>query len=410
MIIQPRTPRLVIIEMKNLTTDGHFYTQIPALQSLFPDYETHLVTNQNYDGWLGAATALVMRRELRNARYHFDLQYAKIPRRLQAILKLIARRKLFSRQKTAYAMHLMKIHSELNLCASDLVIVPTANFIDICSLIRFAKYLSDDAPKLVLRILDPKVGINSEQVKKRFVNAVCDQLPRQIKLFTETEEMAAHINKRCFLEVEGGFYMPGAVSRVKIDALSSPSDDKIRIGVFGSPRAEKGSHLIVPIIRELVKRVGADSKCKIEFLIQGAESDFCKGGPFEEIDFVLEGQNQVTYRHLPISMNTEKYEAMFGRAQIILLPYDKDVYDLRGSGVVQDALMSKQAIVYSKGMAMQRFLSFGNAFSATSASEFADAIQNVINSPEEIRHATETALVSYTEHIKNHPLVMFMKS
>jgi len=386
--------KLLIVERSLISNRGHHHTQIGALKSVFPQAEVHIVAGEGYDGFLGEAVALIPDKNFKISRLRAKHLHGSLRQRLRVSLKmLLARRRQLA--ASAYGQELLDICSRLRMSRGDMIIIPTADLDSLESAVDFSKRMGGAAPIVALRFLSPTMGENNPRFFDRRLNAVAAYLPPNVKLFTETEEMAEFFISRYRLPVTGGFFLPCSVGFSEANHSSQRQGKTFRVGVLGAPRSEKGSHRIPSIVRATAERCAAEGLHPIEFILQGSTKDFAASGVYGELtDFGIDGGVRVK----PVNdrLSPDEFKKMFESLDAVLLPYDISVYGLQGSGVIQDALLAQKPIIYSKGMAMQRLLSYGNACNAETNEEFAVAIIKVSNDCEDFTVGAAEAAACYT--------------
>jgi glycosyltransferase involved in cell wall biosynthesis len=176
------------------------------------------------------------------------------------------------------------------------------------------------------------LGCGSRQEKNRFA--------------TETEQLS-----ECLTALSG---VPFETLPQPVEAGGgSPRDREpdsrapITVGSFGPPREEKGSHLLIKAIAELV----ADNQVQnVRFVVQWTEDFICASGERATIPTDLRVSEQ--FRAIEHYFAPGEYESLLEETDAIVLPYGAN-YDLRGSRVVIDALVQGIPIAVTKGSSMQ---------------------------------------------------------
>jgi hypothetical protein len=96
-------------------------------------------------------------------------------------------------------------------------------------------------------------------------------------------------------------------------------------------------------------------------------------------------------------LSPQEFKRLFASVDAILLPYDASLYNLQGSGVIQDAVAARKPIIYTNGMSMLSFLDHGNGLAAETDQDFAEAIMRVASDPSAFREGTARA-AAYLQH------------
>lgn len=394
--------KLLIVERSLISNRGHHHTQIGALRSVFPNAEVHFVAGEGYDGFLGTAAGLIPEKNFKLSRLRAKRLHGSLRQRLRVSLKmlLLGQRQLFP---SAYGQELCDTGSRLMMSRSDMIVIPTADLDSLESAVDFSKRVGGAAPTVALRFLSPTMGEHSPRFLESRLGAVVADLPPNVKLFTETEEMAAFFSSRYRLPVTGGFFLPCSVGFAQDNHGAHRDRNTFRVGVLGAPRSEKGSRRIPSIIHSTAERCAAEGLHPIEFIVQGSTKDFAADGVYGGLaDFTNDGSVRV--EQVGDRLSPDEFKKMFESLDAVLLPYDVSVYGLQGSGVIQDAVLAKKLLIHSNGMAMKSFLSHGNALSAVTDQEFADAIVAAAKDPSQLADGVSLARHYYLERLKTLPI------
>ncbi|UIK08730.1 hypothetical protein [Neorhizobium galegae] len=390
MVIERERRTLVIVERKLAQNRGHYHTQITALRTMLPNYETALITGEAYDGFLGISAATLATSSLKGQKLRSRLRHGNPLERVGALLALLRKGLMFNMPVSAYGRQFAEVVTNLKLDQSDLIIVPTADLDTLESSVDLHHILGDAAPRVILRFLNAELGDRNDGVRSARLREVQAKLPKRVLLFTETEELADHLRKEFNIPVAGGFYLPCSVP-----IADSPEErvlnGRFRIGVFGEPRLEKGSSRIPGITTALAQKAAAGSAGPFEIVVQGAAADFQKHGVYEAL-----AEHQASGRAVVVSphdnrLSPQEFARLFASVDAILLPYDTSLYNLQGSGVIQDAVAARKPIIYTKGMSMMSFLDHGNGLAAETDQDFAEAIMRVASDPLTFREGTARA-------------------
>lgn len=383
--------KLLIVERSLISNRGHHHTQIGALKSVFPQAEIHIVAGEGYDGFLGEAVGLIPDKNFKLSRLRAKRRHGSLRQRLRVSLKmLLAGHKQLA--TSAYGQELLDTCSRLKMSRKDMIIIPTADLDSLESAVDFSRRMGGAAPTVALRFLSPTMGENSPRFFESRLSAVVSDLPPNVKLFTETVEMAAFFNSRYRLPVTGGFFLPCSVDFAENDHRARRDGGTFRVGVLGAPRSEKGSQRIPSIVRIIAERGAAEGQNPIEFVVQGSAKDFSPNGVYGAL-----GDLTAAVRVEAVSdrLSPDEFKKMFESLDAVLLPYDVSVYGLQGSGVIQDAVLAQKLIIYSKGMAMKEVLKWGNAIDASTDLQFAEAILKTMDVIHAFRSAAAIAAHFY---------------
>lgn len=399
--------KLVIVERKLVRNRGHQHTQIGALQKMLPGHDLHLVTGEDYDGFLGEATARISARSRELSRLRWRIGNGSLRQKIDAVFRAALSGQFLSLPKTPYGRELSQVCDNLDLNTRDLLIVPSADLEALESACQLVDERKDRSPRLVLRFLDPELGEHKTARREERLGVLSEILSRKsnLSLFCETEEMAAHLNVQYGLDVQGGFYLPCSFDpALPPEVPTTAKSDLFRVGLFGAPRPGKGYERIGGItdcLRELLKQKTASKP--IEIILQGSERDFAENGAYNFVQEMPEESGILFSRHSD-RLDPDTFIKLFLSADLILLPYDTDVYGLQGSGIIQDAISTEKVIVHSKGIAMKQLLSGGNAHAASSDAGFAKAINDVVTTRSKNLRVCRDARLHYLNILKNNIL------
>ncbi len=392
--------KLLIVERSLISNRGHHHTQIGALRSVFPQAEIHIVAGEGYDGFLGEAVGLIPDKNFKLSRLRAKRLYGSLRQRLRVSLKmLLAGHKQLA--TSAYGQDLLDTCSRLKMSREDMIIIPTADLDSLESAVDFSRRMGGAAPTVALRFLSATMGENSPRFFENRLNSVVADLPPNVKLFTETEEMATFFSSCYGLPVTGGFFLPCSVGVADDDRRARHDRGAFRVGVLGAPRSEKGSHRIPSIVRITAERCAANGSNPIEFVVQGSAKDFSPTGVYSGLTDL---KGTVRVEAVSDRLSPDEFKRMFGSLDAVLIPYDVFVYGLQGSGVIQDAVLAKKLLIHSNGMAMKSILSHGNALSAATDQEFADAVMTGAQDSSQWADGVSHAWHYYREHLKMLPI------
>lgn len=374
--------KLVIVERKLVRNRGHQHTQINALRKMLPEHDLHLVTGEDYDGFLGEATARIstLCRDL--YKLHWRIRYGSFRQKVDAFTRALACGKVLSLPASPYGELLSQTCDLLEMSERDLVVIPSADLEALESACWFTENRSGRTPRFVLRFLDAELGEHKTSRRRKRLKVLSDALSgkNNLALYCETEEMATHLNTQYGLDVQGGFYLPCSFDpALPPEGPARAKSAPIRVGLFGAPRPGKGYERIGGIIdclRDLLRQKPTTNP--IEIVLQGSERDFAENGAYNFASEMNEEDSGVHVSRHSDRLDPDTFIKLFLSADLILLPYDTNVYGLQGSGIIQDAVATEKVIVHSEGIAMKQLLSSGNAHAASSDVDFAKTIYDVV--------------------------------
>jgi hypothetical protein len=143
--------------------------------------------------------------------------------------------------------------------------------------------------------------------------------------------------------------------------LTAPSSmlDAFTLYVAGQARSDKGHHLVAAVVRALSTKLKG-GHLHVRLRIHGE---------------AVAGSPAVTVERLPAHVPDSAYVKNWQQAHGALLLHDPKVYELRGSGVVCDAVASGRPFIHLSGTSLAEWGGYGNAIAAQPSPEgIADAI------------------------------------
>lgn len=169
---------------------------------------------------------------------------------------------------------------------------------------------------------------------------------KRIRFATETEQLSDCLSALSGVPFET-LPQPVEADGVRLAASRTKNDNPITIGSFGPPREEKGSHLLIKAMAELV---AGNQVPDARFVIQWTEDFLCSNGELASIPSELQDSEQfcaITHYFAP-----GEYENLLEEIDAVVLPYGSN-YDLRGSRVVIDALVRGLPVAVTNASSMQ---------------------------------------------------------
>ncbi|WP_426237969.1 hypothetical protein [Pararhizobium sp. DWP1-1-3] len=409
MLEQPEAPallqsrRMLVVERKLVRNHGHFQTQIWALQRLLPNYSLHLLAGETYDDFLGPAAGKFSDNAVRLTKLATRAKYGNTLQKLAACLTMAANGTFFKHRASPLADTLEETCERLGLNRDDLVIIPTADLNMLEAALALIDNKKDTAPKFCLRFLSPDFGEPDDGIRKRRLDVASRVRTDRLALYSETEELAGYVRERFGLAIQPYFYLPCSVELTAIRSRGIGGRGAFRVGVFGAPRSDKGSHRLAGIV-EATAKANRGNFAEIEFVVQGSENDFERGA-YKGLTGFDPGDGKVQVEMHSARMPPDEFLALFQSVDAVLLPYDVSVYGLQGSGIVQDAVAARKLIIHTDKMSMAELLAHGNARSATTDEEFAHQIITSAQIGEaELEAATEQAFAHFQRGQTEHPI------
>lgn len=168
-------------------------------------------------------------------------------------------------------------------------------------------------------------------------------------------------------------------------------DEHFTIGVFGPPRRDKGKYHLGPIFAELLAQAdAANAQIPFKMLVQNDKSVHRAFHLRVSLAAKLQREmGRVTFA--PAEMSNPDFVSYMRRCDVVLLPYIRDTYVRRGSGIVVDAVAHGVPFVCTSGTAMCELLDAGNGLAASSDGEFAQCLLSIAADPDQYKAAARAS-------------------
>lgn len=393
------TRQVLVLEPSLVENAGHHHTQIGALSQLLPEFKLSVLAGPTCSDFPGFDLARLDSKAIRVRKLQLRADQGAGLKSLYSRLRFLATAKNGRSSRSSYGDSLIKYCLQRGLSASDVIVVPSADIDALESAAELYSVLKQQCPLICLRFLTPCLGVRSDSIRIKRLAAIPEEFLDRTVLFTETVELAAHLRRTLGLPFTGGFYLPCSIgSDVDVNAVES---DFFRVGVFGAPKARKGSARVAAIIRKTEAIISQESNHKVKFVIQGRERDFAETGAYRQ---VRSNNGNLVVSRLPAELTPSKFQEMFMAVDAVMLPYDVSTYGLQGSGVVQDAVMGLKLIIHSERLSMTNLLDHGNAFPAKTDDDFAEVIAALARNRNQLKAGLVRAREYYEHCITEHPL------
>jgi glycosyltransferase involved in cell wall biosynthesis len=265
------------------------------------------------------------------------------------------------------------LNSKYDFSSNDRFIFPNADHLTTASLIRFLNRMSQPIrPSLGLRFIN--VMENNAVPKLLKIKDLFKQLERskrkglRLSVTAETEGYRAFIGQF----MTGTFVCEYPQNRNFLSGkLSSKPKNVLTIGSLGSARPDKG----FTKLRGLVARILAAKGQDVEILIQ--EGTFSWGYEYDLTLSELRGYPQV--RFLPGYLTQKELEAAVNKCNVLIMPYDEEIYEYRGSAMLFEAAdMNIPILVPSKTGLGEVVRKYGLGATFTSEADIVAALNAVI--------------------------------
>jgi glycosyltransferase involved in cell wall biosynthesis len=162
----------------------------------------------------------------------------------------------------------------------------------------------------------------------------------RITLGTETRQLRDALTKATGVLFQ---YFP---QPVELYVNESEHNYPITFGCYGAARHEKGSDILQQAILRFIE---SNPESRARFVIQWID-DFRDGsGCIVQKNLVLQKDSRVDF--INRYFKDREYAEHLSKTDIILLPYRRSSYDLRGSRLAIDAMVNGRPVIVTKGIA-----------------------------------------------------------
>jgi glycosyltransferase involved in cell wall biosynthesis len=290
--------------------------------------------------------------------------------------------------RSATRKNWQRIFRQFQIGSDDVILFPSSDFYGVVSLLDFLATRDPlSSPHVHIRLIGVAENGNfsSGSVRPIFLDGLRKALQAglRISVSAETPKYAHYLERLISAPVTYFPYPPAGEDHPlrwgDVKAICSP----------GQGRADKGFFRIFPIVSDLFLIGGK----KFEIIIQNMR----KTDPYYRKRYESILKNLPGVKLLNAQLRQEEIDKSYIDADIIILPYDRDSYALRGSAVYQEVLAFGRPVVCSKGTALaDQVVMYGNGYLADSDSEFADQILKLSTKPlSEIKTMVEEARTHY---------------
>lgn len=249
----------------------------------------------------------------------------------------------------------------------DVVFFPSAEHYGVTTLLEILeKAPASSRPSVVIRAIGVAEGAAYAdfQQRSKFINVIRSAIRSEVRVSVsaETQPLQKFLEQVLDIPVR---ILPYPLSlSLKEPAWSRP----LTISSPGQGRVDKGFFRLFPIIKELS---AASAAGDFRFEIQ----DMRKSDPHFRARYsdMLRRTDNVTL--FPERLSQDEIDAMYLRADILILPYDADTYALRGSAVYQEGISAGCLFVCSAGLGLSNLVGrYENGFNASSDADFVQKI------------------------------------
>lgn len=281
------------------------------------------------------------------------------------LLKILVRLFHFDLVMAKVRSNWKHLSCKYNLGQDDFIFFPSADYYGAVSCLDFFIKIGKQAPRIHLRLIG--VMENASIVNRTPLADLLKKVHQalaaglDVSLSAETPKYADHLSRILNLKV---FYFPYPLAG---NLCAMPSSRPAIVSSIGQGRKDKGYFQLAYIIRN----VGNKHQSEINFEIQSMPEDHTSYGAHYER--VLRAMANV--KLLEPVLTDEEIDAFFRRTAIILLPYDRSIYALRGSALFQEALAYGRPVICFEGLGFSPLIErYQNGYLCSNLDQFAEAI------------------------------------
>ena len=282
---------------------------------------------------------------------------------------------------------------------ADHVFVTTAEYLQYAALIEVLSTGGQkDLPFFHVRTcydescaLNKRFGARLPSLFRRFRD--CGLVGHKICFYAETPALVAHFSSWNLIpfKVLGN---PVPQEFLKMPAPFSHIGKPLTIVFPGQARIEKGYLRLPRIVAALQAR--KDLSRPVRFVLQSnfRKSDKVDRPPWRDRDRYearesLRAFPEEFVQLVEQPLSNEEYYASIADADIVLLPYDVDIYGVRPSMIALEATLLGKPVVVTSGTTLADFVEPGTGETASTDFEFAEGLARIINAYDTYRTKVE---------------------
>lgn len=269
-----------------------------------------------------------------------------------------------------------KIFKRYEIGADEVIFFPSADYYGCLSLLDVVRQLPDSRmPRIHFRFIgvmesasysfEPSRPVFFAEIRKAI------RAGAKITLSAETTKYATYVERLLGVPVT---YMPYPLANEQ-EPLNW-GQTKI-IASPGQGRQDKGFFQLFAIISRL-RRIGSNGPFRFDVQnMRRTDREF--RARYESI------LKNIPNMHLrPERLRQEEIDGVYASSDILLLPYDSEVYALRGSAVYQEGVAFGRPVVCTSLMGVSDLvMRYGNGLLAASDNEFAEKINELASRPKQ---------------------------
>ena len=307
---------------------------------------------------------------------------------------------------------------DLGMGPADHVFITTAEYLQYAALLELLSAEShEELPFFHIRTsyaesaaLNLRFGARLPALFRRFRDL--GLVGRRVFFYGETPELAAHFGAWNLVPFE---VMGNPVPQAFLDAptRAGGTDKTLTIVCPGQARVEKGYLRLPGIVAALWAR--KDVSRPVRFVLHSNFRNPAKGdrprrkdrdrhAARDALKAFPEGLVQLVERPL----SNDEYYASIADADIVLLPYDADIYRVRPSMIASEAALFGKPVAVTAGTTLAQFVAPGTGETASSDTEFANGLARIINDYDTYRAKAEARAATMRQDLDPRVLVRRM--
>jgi len=282
-----------------------------------------------------------------------------------------------------------KLFKSYDISANDHIVIPSGEYFGVKALFLYLSKLDVDKR--------PSVHI-------RFIGVLEH---RHSFLFNSLDELIKLINSNYQKVTIGGEvpnyarYLNSVMSNIEVEAEPYPLPIKSDVSVYkrsdglnillpGTNRDDKGYFELQNLSKELLFQFP-----NAKLIIQ----DLKEWDPNFSKKYQDKLRSLANVELVDAILTREEMESLYERADIILLPYDPNVYNFRGSAIHYEAMLNKKPVIVRKGVGFEEEVNkWGSGWVFETKKDLYDRLEKFIDMPDEaINSMLEKAVKSYLE-------------
>lgn len=273
----------------------------------------------------------------------------------------------------------LKLMMQEALGRRDMVFLPSADFHSVNGVLAALRELpAATAPGVLLRLIGVMENANHVVIEplKQLCGAIAAarQAGYRIQVAAETPAYAHDLAARLDIEVAMLPYP------LLADAISLPKSGPFVVVSAGSARFDKGYLDLLAIVCA-TRRL--DKDIAIEFRIQGlTDRQIARHQAYTNQLYAAPGLVL-----LPSILSHEEMHALYADCHAVLLPYEREIYQMRGSAVLMEAVAYGRYAIARTGLGFSSQIAYyNNGALCSTAEDFANAIVEAAALPRDVLH------------------------